>query len=129
MGVQIMNITMTQEQYESLATMASAGAKTADGTLAIHEFLRKIESDNGITRFFVNIRWQDARPSKFPVGEFPHSWPPELSGSITRFDRAVAKSDVMDYVNSAGNAPVGVLVTTDPAGIYGWTKLEDFFAQ
>lgn len=124
-----MNITLTQEQYEALASLATAGAKTQEAKLQVDKFLRSIETANNITRYFLNIRWQDARPAQHPPTAFPAQWPPQLQGSITLFDRPVAKSDVLTYVGSRCTEAVGILVTPDPAGVYGWSKVDDYFAR
>lgn len=120
-------ISLTQEQYEALSSLALAGADTAEKRFQIDKFLRSIEAANNIHKYFLNIRWQDARPAQVPVGEFPRSWPPELSGSLTRYDRPIAKTDVLSYVESRSTSAVNILVTPDPMGIYGWAKIDDYF--
>ena len=122
-----MTITITQDQYEALSALAMQGAADENAKFRVAKFLEDIEKANDIKRYFLNIRWQEAKAPMPPTETFPKKWPPEMSGSLTRFDRPIAKSDVLKYVSAIATAPVGILVTTDPAGVYGWSKIDDYF--
>jgi len=47
--------------------------------------------------------------------------------SLERFDRPIAKSDVLKAIKEKSSNPQNILVTRDPGGVVGWTKLEEFF--
>lgn len=122
-----MTVTLTNDQYEALATLARSGAVDDNSLYQVEKFLKSIEDANSITRYFLHIKWQDGRTAMPPTDHFPREWPPTLTGSITRFDRPVSKVDVQEYVARHCATPVSIYVTKDPAGVYGLTKMEDFF--
>jgi hypothetical protein len=122
-----MTITINKDQYEALSSLALQGATDENSKFRVAKFLEEIEKANDLKRYFLNIRWQEARSRMPPTETFPRVWPPELSGNLTRFDRPIAKSDVTTYVNAQATAPVGIMVTSDHAGTYGWSKIDDYF--
>lgn len=129
------NITMTQEFYEALVHLAQAGTKGADGAVDANKaasldlLLRSIEKSNGITRHSLWISWQDATSPLPPTARFPEVWPPELRYFLQLLSRPIAKEDVLQVVRQRTRNYVNVLVTKDPAGKVGWTKVDDFFLQ
>ena len=39
----------------------------------------------------------------------------------------LSKNHLMKVVNDRAKEPTNILVTRDPGGLVGWTKIEDFF--
>ena len=126
-----MNITLTQEQYESLIFLARQGAQ-AEGENKVRDleqWLVLIEKANGITRSLVLVQWEELGQA-LPIGTFfPHKWPPDLRATIEYVTRPVARADVDRLLASRARKPLKVLCTKDPAGIVGWTPVEDFFPK
>ena len=128
-----MDITLTQEQYEALIKLAQDSAVQADGSmnqeraLVLDKFLADIEKKNNITRYSLWVRWQDPNAPLPPGVRFPKTWPPALQSFIQFISRKVAKTDVMELVNSKAKNAVNVMVTPDPAALVGWTKVDDYF--
>lgn len=124
-----MNITLNAEQYTALVALARRGA-VVEGTnavLKLEEFLRQTEKQAGVTRFFLWVRWQEAKQPLPPTTSFPTSWPPSLQQIIERLDRPIARVDVEAMLKENATSPATVLVTQDPAGQVGWTELNVYF--
>jgi len=122
------DFTLNQEQYESLIAMARIGAGGDQRKLTeLEAWLRLIEEQNGVTRDFVLVQWQELGQSLQAGQSFPANYPEELRRSIELVTRAVAKVDVDAVIDQYANDPTNVLVTRDPAGLVGWTPVDDFF--
>jgi hypothetical protein len=121
--------TLTQEQYEALIAYARAGVTTDSESLVLDSFLKSIEKASGITRSLVWVQWQEQDQPLPPTTSFPAVWPPELRFRLELVSRPVAKVDVTKMLSTHARKPVSVLCTRDPAGLVGWTKLEEFFTQ
>lgn len=125
--------TLTQQQYEALialaraGTMDDAGLVDVDEALKLDAFLKKIETDNGVTRSAVWVQWQEMDQPLPPTTNFPDVWPPELRFYIELVTRLVSKADVEVMLEVQASKPNNVLVTRDPAARVGWTALDDFF--
>lgn len=127
---------LSQEDYEALVALARKGTINADGSvdqgaaLALDTFLRSLEEKAGVQRYALWIRWQDADNELPPNTNFPKTWPPELSFYLEFISRPVSKQDVLSVVRNEGTTnPVNIMVTSDPAALVGWTKLDDYFLQ
>lgn len=117
-------MTLTLEQYESLIALARAGAKDK---VALEQWLKVIEQQNGVVRSFVLVQWQEAS-AELPAGtKFPTVWPEKLRASIELTTRAICRFDVEQLLKARANEPLTVLVTTDPTGKLGWCTLDQFF--
>jgi hypothetical protein len=154
-------LTLTFQQYESLVYLAREGARLkgfldaakkdprleqlvvrarnyvgndANGARNLESFLKTIEAANGITRYFLAVRWQELdaplppRTAGAPT-RFPENWPPQLQGSLELLTRPIAKADVVAYLQTHAKNPTSVLVTLDPGLVVGWTPLDSFFIQ
>lgn len=130
-----MSITLTQEQYEALVSLAQQGTLASDGTtdqdkaLTLSAFLADIERANNITRYSLWVRWQDPTAPLPPGVRFPTSWPPSLQYFIQLLTRPITYTDVTTLVASRTPNALNILVTKDPAGLVGWAKLDDYFVQ
>ena len=122
-----MHVDLTLEEYEALVSFARAGAATPDTLRIINKFLVIIEERNNIHRYFMWVQWQETDYPLPPGARFPDKWPPELRCSLERTDRPIAKADVDKVLASNARRPATILVTTDPAGLLGWTTLDDYF--
>jgi hypothetical protein len=123
-----MDFTLTQEQYEALIYLARKGAGTDSAKqVELDIFLKDIEKTNDITRSFLWVQWQEAS-APLPAGaSFPEKWPPELRKAIELISRPIARADVDQVLEKYASQPTVVMVTKDPAGIAGWTPIDDFF--
>ncbi len=128
-----MDFTLTQEQYEALIALSREGTKLADGTYdpeksrQLDSFLKLIEKANGVTRSIVWVQWQETDAPLPPGTNFPEKWPPELRKKIELVTRPVARADVDALLSAHAKSPMAVLVTKDPAGILGYTPVDQFF--
>ncbi len=123
-----MALTVTQEEYESLAALAQAGATTPEAQRQVDTWLRLIEKRNNIQRYILWVQWQEA-DSPVPTSSFPEKWPPELRYRIQLLSRPISKADVVQVLVKKARNPVTVLVSPDPAAILGWTPLDTYFTQ
>lgn len=123
-----MDLTVTQEEYESLVTLARAGATTADKQRQLDAWLKLIEKKNDITRHQLWVQWQEADSPLPPQVSFPEVWPPEMRALIQQFSRPISKADVNALLEKKARKPVTVLVTSDPGATLGWTALDAYFA-
>jgi hypothetical protein len=121
-------ITLSQEQYEALIALARAGvADNPQRVVWLEQWLRSIERQNGITRSFLMVQWQEIS-APLPAGtSFPEVWPPRLRQSIEFVTRPVARADVDALLEEHATNPTEVLVTPDPNGELGWTPVDDYF--
>jgi len=125
-----MTFTLTQEQYEALVAMARAAVlDKPDRLRAVDAFLRAIEKANGVTRSIVWVQWQEQDAPLPPGTLFPQKWPPEMRQKIELVSRPVARADVDALLLAKARNPTSVLVTRDPAGVLGYTSLDNFFSN
>lgn len=156
-----MELTITEQQYEALVHLAREGARlkcfleAAEGNpkyaalvagaraysaasvgsvLALEEFLKEMELQNGIVRRFLAIRWQETAAPLPPrvagrATRWPDNWPPELDGTIERIGAPITKREVGDWIQNHAKRPSVVMVTSDPARRVGWSSLESFFVD
>jgi len=129
------SISLTLEQYEALISLARRSTVNPDNSIdqqqanVLDAFLLEIEQDNDITRSSLFIRWQDPTAPLPPGIRFPETWPPSLQYFLQLLTRPIAKSDVIALVAARTSNAVNIMVTQDPAGLVGWSKLEDFFVN
>jgi hypothetical protein len=155
----IQELTLSLQEYESLVALAREGARLkgtirafeTDPTLRtlwekartqygwdpnlirdLEAFLKVIEEHNGVSRYFVALRWTEAgeplpaRVAGAPT-RFPENWPPVLEGTIELFSRAVARADADAYLQARAKQPLNVMCTYDVGRRVGWTPLDAFF--
>lgn len=120
------DMTLTNEEYQALLVLARQD-KTPDMVRQIETFARVIDLRNGITRYLLNVQWQEAGQPLPPSAVFPTSWPPTLRALI-ELARPIAKVDVDALLAQRATKPVTVLVSPDPGGIVGWSPYETYFA-
>jgi len=123
-----MTFTLTQEEYEALVAFARVGAAgDSSKTIALDQFLKSIERNNNVTRYFLWIQWQE-KSAPLPAGtRFPEVWPERQRKYIELISRPIAKVDVQAVLDAYANDPVEVLVTPDPNGLVGWTPIDSYF--
>lgn len=115
-----MAISITRPQYDALLAAALAG-----NTEEVYRLRRLIDEANGITRYFLKIRWQNVggtRPSRI---EAATGWPIEQMYAL-ELERPIALTDVEEVLRLRATNPADVHVTPDRAGVVGWTILADY---
>jgi hypothetical protein len=124
---------LEQSEYETLIAMARQGTLNSDGSvnqdkaIGLDAFLRYVEKKNGVTRNFIWVQWQE-QDAPLPAGTlFPTKWPPEMRLPLALVTRPIARSDVDSLIAVNAKNPINILVTTDPAALVGWTKVDAFF--
>lgn len=114
------NIFMTRAQYDALLSAAQIGNLAAATILQ-----RDIDKANSITRYILNVRWQDIGGQPPPRIELGKGWPVEMTYKIV-MERPISRADVDIVLQTNTSNPVSVMVTPDPNGIVGWHNLEDY---
>lgn len=114
------NITMTRTQYDTLLAAAKVGNPTAAASLG-----RDIDRVNGITRYFLYIRWQDVGGNPPPRIELGRGWPVDQTYQL-ELERPISRADVDDVLRNNASNPVSTMVTPDRNGVVGWTLLGDY---
>jgi len=122
-----MAITLDQEQYLALVSLARAGQDTPDKKRVLETFLRDIDLKNGVQRFVLWVQWQEQQSPLPPGTNFPEVWPPQLRALLERADRPIARSDVDKVVKDRSKSPTNILVTKDIGALVGWAKIDEFF--
>jgi hypothetical protein len=126
-------MSLTEEEYSALVTLAREGTKDADGVIIperarrLDTFLRMIERKSGVMRSGVWVQWQEMDQKLPATTSFPDKWPPELRQYIELVSRPVAKADVEAMLAVKARRPTNVLVTSDPDAKVGWSTLDSFF--
>lgn len=124
----LLTIAKKDPRCNSLVDQAEAGAALdAQQTRNTESFLKSIEKRNGITRYFLAVRWQEIGIPLSVGSQFPETWPPKFTAFIQQFTRPIARADVDALLESKATNPQLVMVTTDPGLRVGWTLLDDFF--
>lgn len=118
------NIVLTVQQYTALVALARRGAPDA---VDLERFLVSIEKANGIQRYFLLVQWQETDRLDQPTTRFPEKWPPTQRAAIEKVNNPVTRQDVNDLLSTNARRPVTVLVTRDPAGVVGWTPIDNYF--
>lgn len=118
---------LPQQDYEALIALARKGAVAADEQRRLDNFLRRIEKDNGITRYALWVQWQEQDQPLPPAARFPEKWPPEMRFYLELISRPIARVDVEAVVKQKARKPTNILVTRDPGAIVGWATLDQFF--
>jgi hypothetical protein len=121
-----MDITLTQEEYETLVTLARLGI--GEDKLPLEKLLlESIETRNGVKRYLLVVQWQEA-DGVIPIGaEFPKKWPAEMRMTIEQLNVPISRKQVEDLVGVRARKPVSILVTSDPNGLVGWSTLDQWF--
>lgn len=126
-------ISLEQPEYEALVefarrgTLDHEGRPRAEDARLLEAFLVSIEKKSGIQRYTLWVQWQETAYPLPPGTRFPEKWPPELREQLTLTSRPIAKSDVTTLLANRAKSPVTVLVTADPAGLVGWSQLNEYF--
>ncbi len=120
-------LSLEQDQYEALISLARRGATTPDAARDLETFLLSLEKAGGITRYTLWVQWQEMNQPLPPGTNFPKVWPPQLRSYIQLTTRPIAKTDVEAVLLAKAKQPFNTYVTKDPAAEIGWTKLDDFF--
>lgn len=126
-------ISLTEEQYSALVTLAREGVKGKDGiplpekSRRLEAFLKDLEVGAGISRHFLWVQWQEMDQPLPPTAVFPEKWPPELRFPLELVTRPISKADVTKVLDAQARKPTNVLVTRDPAGLVGWTEVDQYF--
>lgn len=124
-----MTISMSRDQYDLLLQYAFAVLEP-DAVLA--DLQRKLDQANGVKRYALLIRWMESGgqpPTRIEI-QNGTNWPPTQQFTL-KMDRAISRADVDDVLRTQATRPSYVTVTSDPAGVVGWTELEewDFYAN
>ena len=111
---------MTRSQYDNLLYAAKIGNPVSASILQ-----RDIDKLNSITRYVLNVRWQDVGGKPPPRIELGKGWPVSLTYRI-ELERPITRADVDTVLQTNAANPVSSMVTPDPRGIVGWTILDDY---
>lgn len=122
-----MNLELTEEEYTALVALSRRGCTSSEQLTQLDAFLLEIEKRNGITRYFLRVRWQDGQYPLPPNTRFPEVWPPMLEVVLERADRPISRVDILTAVEQKSVKPVTIMFTTDPAGLVGWTQLDTMY--
>ena len=116
-------VTLTRSQYDALLAAArQANPQAAD------QLRREIDAANGITRYFLYIRWQDVGGKAPPRIELGKGWPVNQTYQLELL-RRIARADVDDVLRTNAVNPVSIMVTPDRQGVVGWTLINDYDFQ
>jgi len=114
-------ITITRAQYDALLALASASDPSA-----AYQLQKAIDATNSITRYILNIRWQEMGGTPPPrINLSTTGWPPTQTYRL-ELERPIERADVDVALKQAATNPVDVHVTSDPAGKVGWYELDAY---
>lgn len=119
---------MDQEDFTTLSAYVETWA-TAQGQAtyaSIRAMLERIEAANGLTRYFLYLRWRDRdAPPPGLVGS--GDWPPQETTTLERHTTPWTYDEVMDEIAKFTANPFEVQVTRDRSGTVGWYDVDTFF--
>jgi len=116
------DITITRAQYDSLLAAANG-----DTQVDVEGLQKLIDDANGITRYFLYIRWQDLGgqpPTRIELGDGVN-WPANQEFGLSQ-ETPISREDVDIVLQTQATNPVDAMVTSDRNGIVGWTLLDDW---
>lgn len=126
----LLSLAKKDPRCRSIVDNAEAGAALDSNQVrSLESFLKEIEKGNGITRYFLAVRWQEAGVPLQAGTRFPETWPPTHSVTIEQFTRAIARADVDAILSARATNPQLVMVTLDPGLRLGWTPIDDYFTS
>lgn len=114
------DVTLSRQQYEAMLSAARDNNQDL-----VDELQVAIDKNNEITRYVLNVRWQDVDgrvPTPVEIGK---GWPAEQSYTI-ELERPIAREDVDTVLTTQATNPVNVQVTRDPQSSVGWTLIDDY---
>jgi hypothetical protein len=118
-----MSITMTRTEYDALINASQAAVDAGDSNLDVLSLRNTVDEANGITRYFLLVRWVNAGDNQRP--QLGQTWPPTLEHNI-ELERPISRADVDQVLADQASNPVTVLVTRDRQGVVGLTALDDY---
>jgi hypothetical protein len=113
-------ITMSRSEYDALI---EAGITTDNEE--IYRLRNSIDAANGITRYVINMRWQElggTAPARINLAQ---GWPPQQVYRL-ELERRIERADVDTVLTQVATNPVDVQVTSDPRASVGWYNLDDY---
>ena len=119
-----MTVTLTDEQFVTLAGWAEAYGVANDLFMSIRDFTEKLENANGLARQFLWVRWRDAN-ARQEAGDW--DFPPQYTQQMLRYTTPWTYEDVQAVVAARTSNPVSIEVTRDRTGTVGWSDLNTFF--
>lgn len=118
-----MTITMERSEYDALINAAQAAEDAEVSNLDVLSLRNSIDEANGITRYFLKVRWVNAGDNQRP--KLGQTWPPTLEHDI-ELERPISRTDVDQVITDQASNPVTILVTRDRRGNVGLTALDDY---
>ncbi|MBU1743257.1 MAG: hypothetical protein KKC37_17110 [Proteobacteria bacterium] len=120
------NVTLTEDQFVTLAGWAEAYGTANDLFLPIRDFTEKLEVANGLTRQYLYVRWRDAAVRR-AAGDW--DYPPQYTQQLLRYTTPWTYEEVMAAVNARTTDPFAIEVTRDRTGAVGWYDIDTFFGR
>lgn len=125
----VSDVTLTQEQFATLVTLARRNILSAEDLRRLDSFLATIYKKNNIQHYLLWVRWQNAGELLPVTVNWPREWPPKLEYCLESFERPISKKDVQDMLDRQGKEAINISVTTDPAKLVGWSNFDDYFSR
>ena len=119
-----MSITITDAQWLAIVSSILSGSTTG-----MKDMLDEIDETNGLTRYYLWVRWLDRSAPRYDGADPVLNWPPQEETdepfiAYSPFTQAF----VEEYVAAQTSDYAYILVTDDSAGQAGWKELDVFFA-
>lgn len=126
-----MTVSVQLEDFNTLVNWAEMhGLSSGWGSyVSIRELVEKIEKANGLTRYFLALRWKDRGSGVYSPSQYQDEWPPTLRLDISRYTGPWTYDGVMEAITAKTPNPFGVEITTDRTGTAGWTDIDTFFGR
>lgn len=121
------DVTLTRTEYEYLLDNSRQYEEMITNSTSPNTDLvqRDVDLRNGITRYVLNVRWQNIGgqpPTRIEIGR---GWPATQTAVLT-LERPITKEDVQAFVAARASNPVDIAVTKDRRGVVGWTLIDDW---
>lgn len=121
------DVLLTQDQFTTLVSLARRNIASSDDLRKLNVFIDSILKKNNIKHFLLWVRWKNAGELLPVTLNFPKVYPPTLEFCLESFERPISRSDVQEMLDKQGKTTIEVIVTTDPAKLVGWTRIDDYF--
>jgi len=121
---------MSTEDFTTLVAWAELYGQSQSNSyyVTIRDRVEKIERANGVTRYFLFVRWRD-RNSPFVTQDSDTSdWPPQYTHELLRYTSPWTEDEVMASITQVTPHPFDIQVTEDRSGTVGWTDIASYYA-